>query len=253
MKKFMILVSTFLLLLALTACAGEDAVLNETKTYEVSENIHSLDIQINAADFQIEYADRFSVESNLKYLSVSERNGVLTIADEARGNCEYTDAVLILYVPNHTVFDDVEITTGAAKLTADILSANTLELKLGAGDVEFGSLQITSDADIEGGAGKITIAGGQIQDLSLEMGAGELNLCAALLGNSELFFGVGKSDITLIGSPDDYKVEAEKGIGSICVDGKDVSDFRSSGSGQNRIEIEGGIGAIDIAFMEVSA
>ena len=250
MKKYIVTILVFFLLLALASCANENVVLDDSQTYEITSDIHSLDIQINAADFKIKHGDAFSVESNLKYLSVSEKNGVLTIVDEAKSSSNYSNAILTLYVPNGIVFDDVYITTGAAKLTVDTLSANSLELKLGAGDVRFESLNASSNADIEGGAGQITIASGTLNDLTLEMGMGELDLSVALLGNSDLKFGVGESNLTLIGSKDDYKVDVEKGLGSISVDGKNVSDFGSSGNGQSHIHIEGGIGAVHIVFQE---
>ncbi len=250
MKKYIVAVLVFLSLLALASCANENVVLGDSQTYEITSDIHSLDIQINAADFKIEHGDEFLIESNLKYLSVSEKGGVLTIADEAKSSSNYSNAILTLCVPNGIVFDDVDITTGAAKLTVDALSASSLELKLGAGDVQFKSLNASSNADIKGGAGQITIASGTLNDLTLEMGVGELNLNVALRGNSDLKFGVGESNLTLIGSKDDYKVKIEKGLGSISVGGKTVSDFGSSGNGENQINIEGGVGAVNIAFQE---
>ena len=250
MKKYIVTILVFFLLLALASCANENVVLDDSQTYEITSDIHSLDIQINAADFKIKHGDAFSVESNLKYLSVSEKNGVLTIVDEAKSSSNYSNAILKLYVPNGIVFDDVYITTGAAKLTVDTLSASSVELKLGAGDVRFESLNASANVDIEGGAGQITIVSGTLNDLSLEMGIGELNLTAAVLGESDLTFGVGESNLTLIGSKDDYKVDVEKGLGSISVDGKNVSDFGSSGNGQSHIHIEGGIGAVHIVFQE---
>ena len=213
MKKYIVTILVFLLLLALASCANENVVLDDSQTYEIASDIHSLDIQINAADFKIKHGDKFSVESNLKYLSVSEKDGVLTITDEAKSNSNYSNAVLTLYVPNGIVFDDVDITIGAAKLTAAALSASSLELKLGAGDVRFESLHVSSATDIKGGTGQITVASGTLNDLSLEMGMGELNLTAAVLGDSNLKFGVGESNLTLIGSKDDYKVDVEKGLG----------------------------------------
>jgi hypothetical protein len=250
MKKYIVAVLVFLLLLALASCASENVVLGDFQTYEITSDIHSLDIQINAADFKIELGDEFSVESNLKYLSVSEKDGVLKIVDEAKSSSNYSNAVLTLYVPNGIVFDDVDITTGAAKLTVDALSTSSLELKLGAGDVRFESLNASAEVDIEGGAGQITIVSGTLNDLSLEMGMGELNLTAAVLGDSDLKFGVGESNLTLIGTKDDYKVDIDKGIGNITVDGKTVTDFGSSGNGQRQIHIEGGVGAVHIVFQE---
>lgn len=250
MKKFTALIVSVVLLICLVGCNKQDVVLDETKTYEITSEIHSLDIRINAADFKIVSADDFSVESNLKYLSVSEKNGVLKIVDEAKSNSNYSNATLTLYVPNGTVFDDVDIETGAAKMTVDTLSASSVELKLGAGDVRFESLNASADVDIKGGAGQITVVSGTLNDLSLEMGMGELNLTAAVLGESDLKFGVGESNVTLIGSKDDYKVDIEKGLGNITVDGKTVTDFGSSGNGQNHIEIEGGVGTINLKFQE---
>ena len=249
MKKYIVTILVFLLL-ALASCANENVVLDDSQTYEITSDIHSLDIQINAADFKIVSADDFSVESNLKYLSVSEKDGVLKIVDEAKSNSNYTNAILTLYVPNGIVFHDVDIETGAAKMTVDTLSASTVELKLGAGDVRFESLNASANVDIEGGAGQITIVSGTLNNLSLEMGIGELNLTAAVLGESDLKFGVGESNVTLIGSKDDYKVDIEKGLGNVTVDGENVIDFGSIGNGQNHIKFEGGIGTINLKFQE---
>ena len=61
---------------------------------------------------------------------------------------------------------------------------------------------------------------------------------------------IDRSFISLIGSKDDYKVDIDKGIGNITVDGKTVTDFGSSGNGQNHIEINGGVGTINLNFKE---
>jgi len=251
MKKGITMVLALLLVLLLASCAGEDMVLDEMKTYEAASEVHALDIQINAADFTIEQGPAFLVESNLKNLTVSEKNGVLTVTEKTKLQAvDYEGGMLKLYVPENTVFDSVKIATGAAALSADSLSAKSLELKLGAGAVHFGRLNAYSEIDIEGGAGEITIISGTLHNLELFLGVGELNMTAALLGENELQFGVGESNVTLVGSPDDYTVEIEKGVGSITVDGRTVSAFDSSGDGQNHVKIEGGVGATKVAFRE---
>ena len=60
--------------------------------------------------------------------------------------------------------------------------------------------------------------------------------------------GVGESNITLLGSKENYKLELEKGMGNISVDGVNVSDYGSSGNGENKVEISGGIGSINVSF-----
>ena len=249
MKKAVIIFLCVILALSLAAC-NEILVLDESKTYEVSGEIHSLDIRINAADFVIEHTDKFSVESNLKYLSVTEHNGVLRIVDEAKIGNNYKNAALTLCVPSGTVFDDVAISVGAAKMAIDTLSADSLKLNLGAGDVEFGYLSVTSDIEIEGGAGEITVKDGSLNNLTLDMGVGEFDLTAALLGECDLKFGVGQSDLSLLGGKAAYKLDIEKSVGNITVDGVTATDFGSSGDGENRIKIKGGVGTVNIEFKE---
>ena len=227
-------------------------VIGETKNYTVSSEISDLNIQINAADFYIKEGSGFSVESNLKNLEVDEKNGCLTLKDltkiKLNGSNAYENAVLTIWVPVGTVFDNVNIKTGAGRFTVDSLSAATIGFELGAGDVTISKLIAEKSANIEGGAGRITISDGAIKNLDLEMGLGQLNLTAALTGDCNLDSGVGEMNVTLLGSKDDYELDIEKGIGNITVDGKNVTDFGSSGNGANEVDIHGGVGAINVRF-----
>lgn len=227
-----------------------NAVLENANTYPVTTAIRDLDIHVNVADLYIKEGNAFSVESNLKHLKVEEKDGRLIIEETAHFWGFYSNAVLTIYVPEGTVFDHVNLTTGAGRLTIGNLASGMLDFELGAGDVSIDTLVATKSADIEGGAGRITISGGAIENLELEMGVGQLNLTSALTGNCQMNLGVGESNITLLGSKADYKLDLEKGIGNITVDGKNVSDYGSSGNGNCFVKISGGVGSINVSFRE---
>lgn len=229
---------------------NSDAVTDDLKTYAVSADITSLDIEINAADFTIKQGECFSVESNLKHLTVEDEGSILTIQETKKFGSTYTGAVLTLYIPADTVFEKANITTGAGRLTVDQLSAGKMNFELGAGEVTIDTLIATSAADIDGGAGKITISGGALHNLDLDMGVGQLNLTCALTGESSFDLGVGESNITVIGNKDDYKLDIEKGIGNITVDGTSISNNKDFGNGNNEMDVNGGIGAINVKFKE---
>lgn len=230
---------------------SDDAVTEDIKTYSVSADIQSLEVKINAADFTIKQGESFAVESNLKHLTVEDKNGVLTIKETKKYSKTYTGAVLTLYVPVGTVFDRADIATGAGRFTVDQLSAGTMKFELGAGEVTIDTLTATTAIDIDGGAGKITISGGALHNLDLDMGVGQLNLTSALTGEGDFDLGIGESNITVIGNKDDYKLDIEKGIGNITVDGTSVSNIKGQGNGNNGIEVSGGIGAINLNFKEL--
>lgn len=227
---------------------SEKAVTEELKTYPLSSEIRRLNLEINAADLCVKKGTSFTVESNLKNLKIKEKDGLLTISDNKKLNGDYNGAVLTIYVPADMLFHKVDLTMGAGKLTIENLSAETLGFELGAGDVTINTLTAMKSADIDGGAGRITIKGGTLNNLDLDMGVGQLNLTALLTGACEMDLGIGQTNLTLLGTQDDYRLDIEKGIGTVTVDGKKVSDFGSSGNGENRIEINGGIGAICVDF-----
>jgi cell division protein FtsL len=63
-KRIVLIALIVLSAVGLTACAGGNAVSKQTKTYKVTSDIHSLDIEINAAEFIIEEADEFLANIN---------------------------------------------------------------------------------------------------------------------------------------------------------------------------------------------
>lgn len=227
-----------------------DGTNEDVTVYSVSSNITCLDVSIHAADLTVKEAEGFSVESNLKNLSVEEKNGTLLIKEKKRGfSLNDTAAVLTLYIPKGILFEKARVETGAGRLTADVLSANELVLELGAGEVKISELNAKRSAEMEGGAGKITINGGNLNDLEFEMGVGQLNLTSSILGNSKLELGVGEANLTLIGTKEDYRLDLEKGIGSITVDGESITGENAIvGSGANRLDVDGGVGSVHISF-----
>lgn len=250
MEKYLLIALVILSLVALVGCASQTAVLDITKTHEITKDVHSLDIEINAADFVIVQGDEFSVESNLKNLTVTQDDGVLKIVEKTKFARSYNGASLKLYIPQNMVFDYASIKTGAGRLTAKSFSANTLELKTGAGRVEFEHLEASENANIKGGAGEIVVKDGNLNNLTLDLGVGELNMTAKLIGESELKFGVGESDITLLGNREDYSFDIRNGVGTINIDGVTVSGFVGSGIGENCVKIKGGVGSTNIRFQE---
>ena len=82
------------------------------------------------------------------------------------------------------------------------------------------------------------------------MGIGEINLTAKLTGKNEINAGIGNLNIELTGNEEDYKIQTNKGIGTVKIDGKEMSDGQKYGEGENHIDIDGGIGNIKVKFEE---
>lgn len=228
-----------------------DNTTGEKKSYAISNEIKSLDIDIGAADLRVVIGKSFSLESNYKNLSVKEKNGTLKISKDNVFNwfgSSHKGASVVLTIPDGFTFDDVDISTGAGKTDIDVLSAVKADLELGAGETIIGCLNVHSRTQLECGAGKMAIQGGEMNDLSAEIGVGKLELTGKLTGSSNVDYGVGTAELNLLGSRDDYRIELDKGLGSATLDGKSMSDEGVYGNGKNRISVDGGVGRLRIQF-----
>ncbi len=221
----------------------------EMKSYEFSTEISHLEVDIGAADFSIKPGDTLHVETNHPHLILEEKKGRLILREKTHWGLNHNDWITVtLYIPPGTVFETSDITTGAGLVSIDTLSAENLSLQLGAGAVSIDSLTATQQADIDGGAGQVIISDGALHNLDMDMGVGELRLTSLLTGRCDMDCGITTTTLTLLGSSQDYRIDAEKGLGEITVDGTKLSNDQVYGSGETEVDISGGIGQITIEF-----
>lgn len=225
--------------------------IGKMQVYPIDDEISSLSLNLSAAKLKIKTSDKFSVESNHSYISIDSKNGELCI-DETKELFSFSSkgVTVILNIPNGFVFENATIDTGAGEVEIEALSANNLNLSLGAGEANIKNLTANSSACIDGGAGELNIDGGLLCNLELDMGVGELSLKSRIEGQSSLDYGIGETKLTLLGNREDYQIEIDKGIGKAKLDGENMYDESVYGYGKNKIEIDGGIGEIDIRFSE---
>lgn len=240
------ILSVFSMLNALSGNSGN--ITSAMQDYPVSGSISELEINIGAAELIITNGEQFSLSANLEDLKVEQRNGCLSIHETIQFGNNYNGAVIRLSIPEDHVFERMSIFSGAGKLQVSTLSCQSLALNLGAGQAVFGKLTAEKNAMISTGAGELSIEDGALSNLDLDMGVGKVILKSRLSGESELDQGVGEADLILIGAAEDYKIHVNKGVGSAVIDGKQVSDDTTCGSGPAEVEIDGGIGRIQVSF-----
>lgn len=217
----------------------------DLKQLDINQNIENIDVDIKNTSITIKQSDIFKVETNNKYIEHKQNDNKLSIKE--RSHFWHNNKTnLIIYIPSN-ILNNVEIDTGAGLVSIENLLANQLDLNLGAGKVEINNLEILNKTKIDGGAGEINIKNGIINNLDLDMGVGKVTIGAKILGNSEINAGVGELNLDLIGREDDYNINVEKGIGSIKLSGNDIKNG-IYGNGNNKIDIDGGVGSINIKF-----
>lgn len=213
-----------------------------------------LDVSVKATAVRIRTAkegEPVRIETNNEYITSWVDGSTLNVVEKSHGFFGWGGTGdLVIYVREDTTFDSVEIEIGAGTLDVERLEAKDLKLNLGAGKTAIDELIATRRAEIDGGAGVVEIRGGELHDLDLDLGAGKAELRARVVGNGRVTAGVGKTELTLIGREEDYRLRIDKGIGSVTLDGRSLSDGESVGSGATLIEIDSGVGAVEMKIVE---
>ena len=210
---------------------SNNSVLDEMYSIELSQNIEHIDIDVSAASLKIVLGDKFALSTNIGKLNLT------------------SDSTLKIKQRQHQVFSINNGKSGEIILTipADVVF-KSFELDAGAGSIEIERLNSQS-VEIDAGAGSINIKGGEIERLDLDLGVGKANITSAIKGKSNIDCGVGETNINLIGKMDDYTLDIDTGIGSITLNGTDIKGNTKIGNGQHKLEIDGGVGVVNINFV----
>lgn len=222
-------------------------VADDMKTYILSDSIFDMQIEIKGATVELRKGEEFYVESNLKNLTVDDEDGCLTVIENGEGDTSGKGKVYI-YTPDIT-FASVHAVTGAGNVRVAYLSAQNLFWTLGAGEIKINELYVEDNAEIIGGLGKLTVLDGVVNNLDMSLGVCECNFTAELTGNNTISCGVGNLQLNLAGLFEDYCVELQAGLGGATVDGKKVQDGTVVGSGDNFVDISGGVGGVAVCFI----
>lgn len=218
-----------------------------------SKSVAELDINVKATRLEIRQVsdgEPVRVETNNEYVSAWMNGNRLDVVEKNHWSLGWGEArSVVIYVRKNVKFDRVKIEVGAGTLRIEGLETRELDLNLGAGKAQIDNLKVTERADIDGGAGKTAVSG-ELKNAEIELGVGKADITARLLGDSKIDTGVGKLDLTLIGKESDYMLVVDKGVGSVILEGKTLSDGERWGSGVNRVDLESGVGAVDIRLRE---
>lgn len=224
-----------------------EKILAEMKVISINDTPAVLNIDIETSDIIITSGETFSIETSNKYIECKEKGNVVYLNEPKQSWFTNNEqAKLIIHVPSKMVLEKLEIEGGIGEIKLDSLTINDLNLDLGAGKVSINNLTVLDNTVIEGGASEVTLNASSLNNLDLDMGIGAFSLTTKVLGNSKIDHGIGSLNLNLIGRKEDYQFSIAKGLGTITINSKNVSDETIIGTGPNRIAISGGVGNINI-------
>ena len=216
-------------------------------------NIESFKIDISNDDIEIKEGEKFEVKTNDPDVKFYHENSKVKIKTDKTFSWHLSNSsrgTIIIYLPNEFNISELNLNLGAGKIDIDKIFVETLLMDLGAGTMTAKEINVYEKATINGGAGNINIYSGTINNLNLKLGAGNASIQSNLTGSNTLTTGVGKLNLGLSRSKDNYKFDISKGLGNIILNDFDVSEDILIGDGETKIKISGAIGNIIINTAE---
>ncbi len=234
------------------------------KTIDVSESfedVKSLDIDNATGTLNIKIGETFKVDAenvSEKFEAKVNSSGKLTISEKSKHGFLWFDfdgisspnSKITVYLPADFVAKDVKIDTGAGNVTIEGLKSDTLLISAGAGNVK-GSDMTAEEVKVDGGVGSVNLNHVNFNNVDFDCGVGSLNLDGYLSGKTEIDCGVGSVNLDITGKLDDYDLNIDSGVGTVRLNGKKVSgSYNKDNDALNSIEVDGGVGDVNIDFME---
>lgn len=231
----------------------DELVVENLKTIsnEVTE-LSTLEMKLEYTNLYIKVGERFKVETDNDNIKFTNNNGVIEIKEKHKNWIfNNTKSNLIVYIPESMlVIDKVDIKNGAGKIDIEKLNTKRLHLNLDAGMTKINNLSATQNVIINGGVGKIELRNSELNNLSADLEVGEFIFEGKLIGKSKIDSGVGSTNISLVDGKDNYTINVSKGLGTITIDNKDISNDKTYGNGDNYLDIDGGVGSIKVDFLD---
>lgn len=224
---------------------------SETFSEELYD-IEKLKIKTSVSELEIKIGNELKVEtsSNNGPIDIKNNSNTLKIIEDETIKLFNNNikSKIIIYIPTDIYFKDVDIETGAGNITIEQLKTDDLDLDLGAGNVTIDNLIVEKKAKINGGVGKVEIKKSHINNLDLDVGVGGFDIQSEISEKGKIDCGIGKLSLKLLGNKEDYTIQANKGIGKFEIDNKQVQDNQIYGNGRTRINVEAGVGSVEISF-----
>ncbi len=192
--------------------------------------IHSLDVELGGAQAYLRAGDRWSVTvENTGKYTTVVKEGVLNVTCREDTYPE-TAAVVTITCPQDAFLREADIELGAGTLTVDRLVCSSLELDVGAGSAVLNDIEAGSACDISVGAGWVELNGTLSGENSIDCGMGEV--------------------ICRLTAVDRYDFEVDCGMGSVVLDENEFSGLGAQGSSRTgaavRYDIDCGMGSVEI-------
>ncbi len=200
---------------------GKEVMKGSIEKYSLGSDVSSLEIEAGGCQFETKVSkdENFYVEAKKAAKFQGYVKGDTLYIKHVASSQKLDDigkCKITLYIPEAYFFDRAEIEMGAGTLTLGELNAEELSLDVGAGQITVDRVE-ASEADISVGAGQIQIHDMEVRELSAEIGMGEFIARGDVGYSADLECSMGNIELMLEGSQSDFNYQIDSAMGNMVL------------------------------------
>lgn len=236
--------------------SSDDSSIERTDENQDLEEFTKMKLDISASNLTIKVegntyrVETYQIPKNTK---IESKDRILEIKSNKKFNKSDSKSSITIYIPENVELEEANIEVGAGIVEITGLIAQNVEFNFGTGNVNMQNISVNNSTKIECGAGQVIIKDSELTNADIEAGVGKLVYSGEVKGNSKISCGVGEVEFDLTGDSDKYTIHTEKGIGDIKINNISIADDSTTGNGENKISIEGGIGSVNVKINQVES
>ena len=226
---------------------------NNENHYEKSfRNLTRIKIDSKTSQINIKSGNKYKIiiDNTNKNYDIKETKKSIEVEEKKLLIKKKKDKTSItIYIPRKKRLNELNIDSDIGIVNIDNVDINILDLEEKAGTININNSNILKTI-LEGKAGKITINKSYLNNLELETKVSKVDINAYITGISKIKSGISSINISLLGSKNDYQIKSNKKVGSIIINDEEQKNNSLYGYGENYIEVENGIGTVNIEFIK---
>lgn len=160
---------------------------------------------------------------------------------------------LEIVLPEGVTLATCRVNLGAGSASFDSIKADTFDVESGAGAIKGNGID-AEKVSVETGAGSIEFTESNFGDSDISSGAGRFVFDGTIGNRTDVSTGAGSVEMSVAGSEDDYRIEFERGIGSVRIGGESFNGVGNGTAGSRnadkKITLSTGVGSVKIDFSE---
>ena len=231
--------------------------IDESHLKDISQeytDIANLEIDLENIEFTIKKGENLKIEgTNISdKIEIKQDGNILKINDDKVSSNFYTiNNALTIYIPENQKFDNIDIEVNSVLANMEILNATNLKLEMHNNYCKIDEL-FADNLEMNNEYGNIEISKSEVKTFKFDSESGTEDIHMKIAEKAEMDLESSNTNMTLIGSLENYQINHKKLFGNTYVQGKEFLSTREPiGNGNIKINLETEYTEMNIDFEEL--